>query len=366
MWSRVTSRGSGSSGHPTIAQRALVLLFLAVVRMSPLQAQACTAPDPESREWIRDALVSWIVVTDSILEVRRVAWPRMIFLGPECAWWHDDASAAWRRLNGTRLPSFDSLFHGSAIVAGQVRLPDGSMAAVEPVARAGLSPDKVPFFVMALPVVFAKALPPNDTVGLSLRLLSAASHEMMHTVQLGDLQAALLQRVQGRELPKALDDDLIERTFEGNATVAASVRAEAALLYEAASVASTIHAASLADSAIRLIRDRRARHFTREYADYSIFEDLFLNMEGLGEFVRLRYHETVRMPPGVVGRPALLTWMRGSSNTWSQELGLGLVLVIERLQPGCVPYLLQTSMPSPLTVLDHLRKAPDSTRCANR
>ncbi|MDX2262523.1 MAG: hypothetical protein SFU84_12600 [Gemmatimonadales bacterium] len=288
-------------------------------------------------------------------------WPTIIFLGVDCAWQHDAEAAAWGLARGVALPRFDSLFHGTRIPADGVLLPDGVWALAAPIARAAMGRDGQPFFVMALPEVFARALPSRDTVDLALRLQSVASHELLHTIQLGDFRSALRRRVPENQRPARLDDNMIEREFRADSDFTASVRTEAALLYEAARTASAERATFLADSAVRLMRRGQARHFTAQYASYGRIDELFLNMEGVAEYVRLRFHEISQMPPGIADRAALVDWIRGLDNDWVQDLGFGLVLVIDRLRPRCVEHLVLDIMPSPLEVLEYIITHPEST-----
>jgi hypothetical protein len=82
---------------------------------------------------------------------------------------------------------------------------------------------------------------------------------------------------------------------------------------------------------------------------YSALEDIFLTMEGLGMWVQYR---TARdRAPAREDWLTTLSTMSESFDAWSQEEGLGLFLLIDRLVPGWQRRFLAADFPSPFTVL---------------
>jgi hypothetical protein len=80
------------------------------------------------------------------------------------------------------------------------------------------------------------------------------------------------------------------------------------------------------------MRARRARWFTGAEAKWLPLDDLFLVMEGLGQWAGYRWlvgDKGRGLDPG-----ATLTEFRRGGRFWTQDEGLALMLVVDRLRPG--------------------------------
>ncbi|HSG33847.1 MAG TPA: hypothetical protein VLA37_04870, partial [Sphingomonadaceae bacterium] len=83
--------------------------------------------------------------------------------------------------------------------------------------------------------------------------------------------------------------------------------------------------------ALHLMRQRRARYFSGDDAHFRAFDDVFLTMEGSGQWLVYRY---LLSPAGGAATPeAALAETRRGGRWWTQDEGLALVLVLDRLLP---------------------------------
>ena len=94
---------------------------------------------------------------------------------------------------------------------------------------------------------------------------------------------------------------------------------------------SDVEARHHARTALRLIRARRDRWFTGSAAKWRPLDEIFLTMEGLGQWLALRWLSTpaAGVPAGV----DILAAVRRSGKYWTQDEGLALFLTIDRLVP---------------------------------
>jgi hypothetical protein len=80
-----------------------------------------------------------------------------------------------------------------------------------------------------------------------------------------------------------------------------------------------------------LLRQRRARWFTGEVAKWAPLDDLFLDMEGLGQWAAYAWYVD---PRGLdLGAARAQTEVRRDGKHWTQDEGLALFLTIDRLVP---------------------------------
>ena len=79
------------------------------------------------------------------------------------------------------------------------------------------------------------------------------------------------------------------------------------------------------------MRARRARFLSGENAAFAAFDDVFLTMEGAGQWLVYRYF---RSPEGgAASAGTALNETRRGGRQWSQDEGLVLVLTLDRLLP---------------------------------
>jgi hypothetical protein len=183
------------------------------------------------------------------------------------------------------------------------------------------------------------------------RLASAVFiHEFTHTQS-----AALGARVDSlilRGLPSDATDDVIQDRFGERPGFRERFDAERDLLFRAAAAPSDSASRALAEQAFALIDARRNEFFVGTDAIYADAEDLFLTMEGLAQWFGYRWLVDPR--GGAMSAADALPFMRRGGRRWSQDEGLALLLVLERLTPSAAGTMLDGS---PVTVLEALRAA---------
>jgi len=125
--------------------------------------------------------------------------------------------------------------------------------------------------------------------------------------------------------------------------------AERDLLYAAVAEPDLNRSISLAAEAISIAQRRRERFFIGSDELYSELEGVFLNMEGLAEWVRFKSHQAD--PAWPHADADIIAFLRGSENSWSQDEGLALILLLDRMVPDWKRKILSPAMPSPLELL---------------
>jgi hypothetical protein len=101
--------------------------------------------------------------------------------------------------------------------------------------------------------------------------------------------------------------------------------------------------------AVEVSERRKARFLVGQKEGWSELEDVFLGLEGVAMWVQYRTARD-RAPAGEDWVRTLIK-LSERSDAWSQEEGLALFLLIDRLVPGWQARFLAPDFPSPFAVL---------------
>lgn len=295
--------------------RFLVAALWGLAVSAPAGAAEC-AMTAEEKSWIEGSLAAWRYMADRRLRLAPVHPPTIIVFNDACRF---ESQATLR-------PRWRGEPH-----SGSVRLPDGSQAPAQVTSFA--SHDKksgVTFFVMALPPIWAAAKIPisNDPKGLTGVFL----HEFSHARQVEPLRPVFEAATARFKEPEDLSDDQIQRVFQTDPAYLAVAEKERDLLFQAANEPEEAKAKSLARDALALIEARRKRWFVGDDAVWAGYDDLFLTMEGFGQWVAYAWLSDPK-GGGLTAEEAQKK-MRGSRKWWSQDQGFSAFLIIDRFVPG--------------------------------
>jgi hypothetical protein len=216
--------------------------------------------------------------------------------------------------------------------------------------------DRQPFCIIALPWFWRRLADDVPAAVADELFFGAASHELTHTRQLVDVTRRIKRMRARYRLPENLDDNLLEQTFGANPDYKKLYEEERGHLTRAI-LADDVDACRRAVAQALAVRQERVkRFFAGEKQGYAELEDLFLVLEGVAMWAQ--YHTLRdRAPAGQDWRQTLssLSQVAGS---WSQEEGLSLFLLMDRLLPGWQRRFLAPNFPSPFAALHQAVSKP--------
>ncbi|MDP3801081.1 hypothetical protein [Brevundimonas sp.] len=288
---------------------------------------ATPAPPPcrfagEPRAWTSEALASWDRLDRERLRIAEPVTPVITLFDEACAWTLTPDDRGDFRVGARRYRT------AGAAHSGQVSLPDGGAVPARKLAFASPMSDGRMFFIMALPSVWrADPSEPRDWSRLSMVVFM---HEFAHTQQ----AASLGVRIDGllaRGLPEDSDDDVIQNRFGERPDYPAAYEIERNLFYQAAAVPDAQAARAGLASAARAMEIRRGRWFREADALYAEADDVFLTLEGTGNWAAWMWLTDAR--GGRLDPSDATAFVRGGGHHWSQDEGLGIMLAIDRLTP---------------------------------
>lgn len=304
--------------------------------LRPAEPPSCAFPEADA-QWTQRFIDGWVLVSRELrFEPEPLPW--IVLFDASCTW-HLNPGEAGSATGEPLATSFSlagkpvpvrGLPHG-----GKVRLPNGSeipaeiMAAAFPVGESASDA----FFALASISLWRSHPQASKDLELEERILSAALHEIVHTRQLPNAVRRLEALRQQYEIPEGLSDDTIEERFKSVPGFREAFEAERDLFYQAVRETDAARRRELIAQGLAKARERRARFFTGPNAGFAAVEDVFLNMEGAAEWARLKYHQKMRKP-GLEDDAAIIAFLRGKENTWSQDEGFALVLLLDQERPG--------------------------------
>ena len=279
-------------------------------------ADTCTMARDDAA-WIEQAIKNWRYVAREKLRLGAPPLPTMVVVDARCSY-------------VSRPSANDQISWSGTPHSGTITLPDGTSAPVGVTAFAKpLDDSDKGFFVMSLPSVWHAARVKSG-IRLEALMNGVLLHELMHAYQFYFANPTLAALAERFGAPESTTDDALQEAFEENEKYVADYHAERDLLYEAAAAPDDETARQLAQKALDHLRARRAKWFTGEAEKWAPLDEIFLTMEGLGQWVIYTWFTDPR-GEGLDHETALREARRGRS--WTQDEGLALFLLVDRLVP---------------------------------
>ncbi len=276
--------------------------------------------------WVRRWVAAWDLTSRQILRLPDAPTPNLVFYDSSCVYTTSRVTAGVApTVRGTAIPG-TKLPWWSARHNGTLTLPDSKKVPLQLMSFAASDQRTGPFFVMAAPDYWRQA-----GHGQEPGLTAVFLHEFSHTRQTAGMAAMLGPIDSAWKFPQPLDDDIVQTRFAADSAYRATFVAERDLLYRAAIADSVKDVRALAKQALDMIRARHARWFVGDNAVFATLDAIWLSMEGAGQWAA--YGWLVNQAGGGVDRPTAVKTMIGQRRSWSQDEGLGLFLVVDRLLP---------------------------------
>ena len=272
------------------------------------------------RRWIDGALADWRFAEVHELKLTPKRLQVIVLFDDHCQYQSISASECDLSWQGSPYKSKVLLPDGSLIPSGVVSFA----APVNGSSTAG-------FFVMSLPSIWRSH---NIQSGLGLeRLMDVVLlHEMSHTQQFYFANPMIDALSARYHLGDEIGDDSIQDTFSKDPAYVKAYESECELLYKAAGASTDVDARMYARQALHAMRHRRQTWFTGSGIYWNTVDDVFLTMEGIGQWTAFAW---LTDPNGPGLKPQFaISEIRRKRNHWTQDEGLALILVIDRLLPG--------------------------------
>ena len=287
--------------------------------------------DPGTALWIGSWLDAWELVAEEILDLGPASPPELVFYDQTCLWTTAEASAPDSRivpgpeLGDQPLPWRATPHHGTLTLPDGAEVPLGLMSFASPYGEGKK------FFVMAAPSFWREAGVDSKELGLDNLIAGVFLHEFSHTRQIDGFQKIIGPIEDRWAFPEELTDDVVQDRFGKDPDYVVAYEAERDKLIQAAKASSPSSARALAEEALALMNARRSRWFVGEDEPFAQLDDAFLSFEGAGQWAG--YAWLVHPEGGDLAEETAWVGFRRGGRFWSQDEGLALFLVVDRLLP---------------------------------
>ncbi len=289
-----------------------------VTNATPPAVPVC-AVSAADRDWIQKALEAWRVTSQKITRAPVAGNVTAVFFDGACTLTSPNALTA---------AAGGAIIWKAAQHAAMVTLPNGDEMPVGVTSFA--SPDKEgSFFVMSTPSVWRAGGVDNAGLGLETMMVAVLQHEASHVAQRATYGARIGALAEANHLPESFNDDSLQEVFGANADFSESVARETDLFFEAAAARDDKTALQLARQARAMMKARAARWFVGDRAYFLNAEDLWLSLEGSGQWAGYQW---LIHPRGASVDVSIATpHFARRSSWWSQNEGLAIALTLDRL-----------------------------------
>lgn len=304
--------------------------------------------------WIKKILDNWELVCRKELKIKVEPLPWIIFYDSSHAW-HLNADESLlpafvksphRLLFAGRSYQLIKLSHSKEVwVPGRKSI---SVASYPTVAMPYADNRKV-FFIAPLRSFFHSLSTPDQSEYLDFLFLGNNVHELVHTRQLVFTLPQLLYTQKAYKLPESIDDNTIENSFGKNENYRKLFFEEKTHFWNAVLTTNKDSCIIEMDKALSLAEQREKRFFARDSLGYARLDDIFISLEGSAMWAQ--YRIMVRNAPRGQTEKQTLFWLLQRTPTWSQEEGLALFLLLERVLPDWKAQFFEKELPSVFQLL---------------
>lgn len=281
------------------------------------QDAACSLSEAD-RAWIERSVTAWRQVRQEVADINGIRNFQAVFFSADCVLTSADALTRSSGPVSWRVHSHD----------GAIPLPDGDRMPAVVTSFTSVNKHSA-FFVMSTPSVWRAGGVDGGALGLETLMVAVMLHEGSHVAQSPTYGLRVEELVRHHSLPESFDDDSLQIRFEVEAAFVASVERETELFFQAALAADDATARALAREARALMQARANRWYTGDDAYWRSAEDVWLTFEGSGQWLGYQWLISER-GAGVPVSLAIDGFGR-RSKWWSQNQGLAIALVLDRL-----------------------------------
>lgn len=308
-----------------------------------LSLLACVL-SPGNHSLLEAALTGWSRVMSEDLQLRSAPPPLILVADRRCLYTLRPSSSGLFRLGPDHLDIIGREHLDT------LALPNGAVLPLRGMAFTSLfaNGDSVFFFASMLDVWAADPTYAGDTDDWNDFLVPVLVHELTHTRQIKAIVKAI-EPAATSLLLTSVDDDMIQKRFEGDATFAAAMKSEIDMLLAAATERPRVEQVDLVRAALARRAERHRTYFPGADSGYVVLETRFLDMEGVAQWAAFRYRR--RFHGAAESVEASMNRVRDNRRWWSQEYGFALYLALDALVPGWHSMVFPPTLTSAFTLL---------------
>ena len=215
-----------------------------------------------------------------------------------------------------------------ALHNNSITLPDKQIVQVGLMSFAGEIPNESKaFFVMPLMSFWEKTRVKSDELGLRNLTTGVFIHEFSHSQQMEAFGKKVSRYEKTNSFETELSDNIVQDIFGKNNSYVELFKKESDTFFLAFKAEEKSVKNIMTINGLDLLKTRRKQFFTEKYQVFSELDDLFLTMEGIGQFAM--YAWLIHPKGGNRSSEKAIAGVRRGGKQWSQDEGFILFLLLD-------------------------------------
>ena len=305
-----------------------ILLLITVILCSGNKPVADNKLKSEEHEWIWNWINSWNFISRSTFALENTTPPKILFYDDQYVYTNSSISAP-RGVHFSGPGLYDQEINWSKQLHNDTLvLPDNKKVPLQLMTFAAPM-EEGSYFVMPAPGYWKKVGLKNDIVSTNKMLNGIFVHEFAHTRQMETISQKLLGFQQSGKFNYPINDDIVQNYFQNDTAYTRQFRTEVDRFYNLLTIQNLSTLKSETKRCLEVYKTRQQDYLLPINSHLAEMEDLFLTMEGIGQYAMLSYYLSEN--GGNLSFENALMATRHNKRWWSQEEGLALILVYEKL-----------------------------------
>ena len=305
-----------------------VLFFVSIVACVPLINQRSKSESIQENQWLWKWISSWENISKATFNLSEAELPEMIFFDSIFVYSNSRTSIPKGiTFNGPELYS-KKIEWRKQEHNGEVILPDSTPVNVQLMTFAAPKNNGA-YFVMPALSYWEHVGLKNEIVPIDVMINGIFVHEFAHTSQINAIAAKIIALEGKRKYKYPVNDDIIQNYFKDDSIYTMKFNEEVEELFELLGISEKSDFKIKTKQWLEKFRMRQKEYFNEISPDLVEMEDLFLTMEGIGQYAMFKFYMSEE--GGKYSDRLALKATRYNKKFWSQEEGLGLILLYEKL-----------------------------------
>jgi len=278
--------------------------------------------------WLWNWINTWNIISKSTFGLEGSSPPKILFYDDKYVYTNSQVSAPdGTPLSGPELYdqkiSWMKQVHNDTLI-----LPDSTLAPLQLMTFAAPMRNG-PYFVMPSPKYWDKVGLKNDVVSTDKMLNGIFVHEFAHTRQITSITQKLFDFQQSGNYEYPINDDLVQNCFQNDNVYNRQFLAEVDCFYNLLKIENPAALKSETKKCLEIYKERQEKYLYPINSHLVEMDDVFLTMEGIGQYAMLSFYLSKK--GGKLSFEQALLATRHNRKWWSQDEGLALILVYEKL-----------------------------------
>ena len=184
-----------------------------------------------------------------------------------------------------------------------------------------------PFFVMPLPGFWAQAGVSSKELGMENLITGVFLHEFSHSQQMQNFGKKITEYEGHHNFNIDFNDDIVQNIFSKDTSYSKLYAKEIEFFYSA--IKSNMFDEVTIGEGLSMLHERQAKYFRGEFKSFHEIDNLFLTMEGLGQYSMFLW--LTHSKGGNLKKEVAIDGVRRGGSWWSQDEGFALFLILEKL-----------------------------------